>query len=147
MHRRHFGGKNAIFLVILLRVFHDFWREGRSGGNMLSNVEVLSFCDREETSIYKNNRANFSGAKKYNVAFRGVYFLRISEKTLSQIPSLKSPASLNLQVSGMRRRATPRQEPRFNSDVRLPVILPPGHFAPGSFRPQVISLRLLRPLF
>ena len=34
------------------------------------------------TSFNKNNRANFSGEKKGNEAFRGIYFLRICEKYL-----------------------------------------------------------------
>ena len=50
-------------------------------------------CDWEsQTSFNKNNCA-----KKYNVAFRGVYFWRIREKSLRQISSLSS----NLKVSMM----------------------------------------------
>ena len=33
------------------------------------------------TSFNNDNSANFSGDKKYNEAFRGVYFLTICEKT------------------------------------------------------------------
>ena len=54
-------------------------------------LKILSFCDREEgvTSFNKNNRVNFyvKKKKKFNEAFRGVYFLRIGEKTLSQMSS------------------------------------------------------------
>ena len=31
--------------------------------------------------VYNDNSANFSGEKKYNDKFRGVYFLTIREKT------------------------------------------------------------------
>ena len=34
------------------------------------------------SSFNKNNRANFSGEKKENEAFQGIYFLRICEKNL-----------------------------------------------------------------
>ena len=33
------------------------------------------------TSFDKNNSATFPGEKKYNDAFRGVYILRVCEKT------------------------------------------------------------------
>ena len=47
-------------------------------------LEVLSFCDWERAYprvIYKDKSADFSGGKKYNESFRGVYFFRIGEKT------------------------------------------------------------------
>ena len=46
-------------------------------------------------SINKDNSSNFSAAKKCNEEFRGVYFLRIREKTLIQI------SSSNLKLSNL----------------------------------------------
>ena len=37
------------------------------------------------TSFNNDNSANVSGEKKYNEEFRGVYLLRICEKTVNQI--------------------------------------------------------------
>ena len=47
-------------------------------------LEVLSILRSREglTSFNIHNSAIFSNAKEYNEAFRGVYFLRIREKTL-----------------------------------------------------------------
>ena len=66
-------------VVILLR---GLVREGK-----LSNVRNFSILRSGEVfSSFKNdNSANFSGEKKYNEEFRGVYFLTIREKTLNQI--------------------------------------------------------------
>ena len=46
--------------------------------SILQSGEVL-------TSFNNDNIANFSGEKWYKEEFRGVYFLKIREKTLSQI--------------------------------------------------------------
>ena len=52
-------------------------------------LDVLEFCNRERakyaTSFNNDNSANFSGEKKYNEEFQGVYFLTIPEKTFNQI--------------------------------------------------------------
>ena len=47
-----------------------------SGGNKLSNVGsfIILLPGEGLTSFNKYNSANFSGEKKYNQAFRGVYF-------------------------------------------------------------------------
>ena len=68
-----------VAVVILLQVLA---RE--SGGNKLSNVTSFSILQSGEgsTSFNNDNSANFSGEKKYNEEFRGVYFLTIREKTL-----------------------------------------------------------------
>ena len=54
----------------------------RSGGNELSNVRSFSILRSGErvTSFTKGSSAYFSGEKKYNEEFRGVYFLTIREK-------------------------------------------------------------------
>ena len=74
-----FGQEFVVAVVILLRVLA---REGK-----LSNVRNFSILQSGEVfSSFKNdNSANFSGEKKYNEEFRGVYFLTIREKTLNQI--------------------------------------------------------------
>ena len=56
-------------------------------GTSYQMLEVLAFCnlERAQTSFNNDNSANFSGEKKYNEEFRGVYFLTIREKTLNQI--------------------------------------------------------------
>ena len=47
-----------------------------------------------------DNSASFLGENKYDEAFRGVYFMRIREKTLRQILySYESSLSLNLKIS------------------------------------------------
>ena len=51
---------------------------------------------------YKKNRANYSGEKDRNEAFRGVYFFENTQKKLSQIPSALSFPSSNLKVSNER---------------------------------------------
>ena len=50
-------------------------------------LEVLSFCDRESSTSFNNNKSdNFSGEKStIKLSWPGVYFLRIREKTLSEI--------------------------------------------------------------
>ena len=50
-------------------------------------LEVLSSCDRERALLPSINLTvlTFLVKKKENEAFRGVYFLRIRKKTLSQI--------------------------------------------------------------
>ena len=49
-------------------------------------VEVLSFCDRERLLLPSINITVLTFlVKKENEAFRVVYFLRIREKSLSQI--------------------------------------------------------------
>ena len=50
-------------------------------------LEVLSFCDREGSTSFNNNKSdNFSGEKStIKLSWPGVYFLRIREKTLSEI--------------------------------------------------------------
>ena len=53
----------------------------------VSNVRSLSILQSGEgsTSFNNDNSANFSGEKKYNEEFWGVYFLIIREKTLNKI--------------------------------------------------------------
>ena len=46
--------------------------------SILESGEVL-------TSFNNDNSANFSGEKKWNEEFRGVYFLAMREKNLNQI--------------------------------------------------------------
>ena len=65
VNQRHFGGKNAIAVIILLWVQ---WK-CRSGGNNLSNAKSFIILRSEEdgesfTSFNKNNRVNFSGEKR-----------------------------------------------------------------------------------
>ena len=50
-------------------------------------LKVVSFCDRERALLPLINITvlTFLVKKKENEAFRGVYFLRIRKKTLSQI--------------------------------------------------------------
>ena len=69
-----------VAFVILLRVLA---RICRSGGNELSNVRSFSILRSGErvTSFTNGNSAYFSGERKYNEEFRGVYFLTIREKT------------------------------------------------------------------
>ena len=63
-------------------------------------LEVLSFCDRERALLPSINITVLTFlVKKENEAFRGVYFLRVRKKTLSQISFLKSFSSSNLKVS------------------------------------------------
>ena len=56
--------------------------ECRSGGSKLSNVRRFSILQSGEvlTSLNNDNSANFSGERKYNQEFLGVYFLIIREK-------------------------------------------------------------------
>ena len=72
-----------VAVVILLQ---EGGSEGRSGGNKLSNVRSFRILQSGEgsTSFNNDNSANFSGEKKYNEEFRGVYFLTIREQTLSK---------------------------------------------------------------
>ena len=51
-----------------------FLRECRSGGNKLSNVNIL-LSGEGLTSFSVNNRPNFSGEKKLKEAFLGVFFV------------------------------------------------------------------------
>ena len=53
-----------------------------SGENKLPNVRSFSILQSGEgsTSFNNDNSANFSGEKKYNEEFRGVYFLTIREE-------------------------------------------------------------------
>ena len=77
-------------------------RECRSGGNKLSRLEVLSFCgDRERVKplFIKITVLIFLEKKNVKQRFQGCLFLRIREKTLSQISFLKSSSSSNLTVS------------------------------------------------
>ena len=55
-------------------------------GTSYQMLEVVAFCYRGgSTSFNNDNSSNFSGEKKYNEEFGGVYFLTIREKTLNQI--------------------------------------------------------------
>ena len=97
VNQRHFGVKKwqpSSF-------YYEFQRECRSGGNKLSNVRSFSILQSGEgsTSFNNDNSANFSGEKKCNEEFRGVYFLTIREKTLNQISYSQSFSSSNLKVS------------------------------------------------
>ena len=97
VRQRHFGGKTwqpSSF-------YYEFQRECRSGGNKLSNVRSFSILQSGEgsTSFNNDNSANFSGEKKYNEEFWGVYFLIIREKTLNKISYSQSFSSLNLKVT------------------------------------------------
>ena len=58
-----------------------------SGGNKSSNIgsSIILFSGEGLTSFNNDNSTNFSGEKKYNEAFLGVYFLTIREKTFNQI--------------------------------------------------------------
>ena len=60
----------------------------RNGGNELSNARSFIILRSREglTSFNIDNAAIFSKEKKYNEAFRGVYFLRIREKTFKLKP-------------------------------------------------------------
>ena len=53
----------------------------------LTNVRSFRILEsgKSSTSFNNDNSSNFSGEKKYNEEFRGVYFLGIREKTLNQI--------------------------------------------------------------
>ena len=42
---------------------------------------IILWSGERLTSSNKENSANFSGEKKYNEEFRGVYFFKIREKT------------------------------------------------------------------
>ena len=81
-------------------------------------VEDKSFSDREggKPPSIKITVLTFL-AQKSTMYFFGEYFffLRYARVVL---------------VSSVRKRATPRHEPQFNADVRLPVVSPPSHFAP-----------------
>ena len=63
---------------------HSTTSFSRSGGNKLSNVRSFSILQLGEgsTSFNIDNRANFSGEKKFNEEFRGFYFLTIRKKRL-----------------------------------------------------------------
>ena len=76
-----FWRENMVAVVILLQ---EGGSEGRSGGNKLSNVRSFRILQSGESSTSFNNAnsSNFSGPKKYNEEFRGVYFLTIREQTL-----------------------------------------------------------------
>ena len=55
-------------------------------------LEVLSFCDRERAQsasikVTELTSGEKKKKKKYNEAFRGVYFLRRRKKCFSQISS------------------------------------------------------------
>ena len=73
-----FWRENLVAVVTLLRDLADC----QSGENKLSNVKSFIILRSEEgvTSFTKGNRANFSGEKWYNEAFRGAYSLRRREK-------------------------------------------------------------------
>ena len=90
INQRHFGGKRD-----------SPRRSTTQWQNKLSNVRSFSILQSKEvlTSFNNDNTANFSGVKKYNEEFRGVYFLTIREKTLNQISYLQSFSSSHLMVS------------------------------------------------
>ena len=69
-----------------------FTRECRSCVDKLSNVRSFIILQSGEglTSLNNDNSANFSGEKKCNEEFQGVYFLTIREKTLNEISYSKS---------------------------------------------------------
>ena len=81
--------------VVLTGESASFWQENMvvviillcGGGSKLSNVWSFIILRSEKgfTSFNYNNSANFSGEKKFNEAFPGVYLLTIREKTLNQI--------------------------------------------------------------
>ena len=64
------------------------------GGNKLSKFSVRSFVIYRLrdglTSFNKDSSANFSGEKKYNKDFQGVYFASICEKTLTWFVQLQT---------------------------------------------------------
>ena len=68
--------------------------------NYIMLSRSLIICDRERftvTSFNENNRANFSDLnKRHNEAFRGVCFLRIREKALSQFSSWNVKVSIRI---------------------------------------------------
>ena len=67
-----------VAIIILLQV---------CGRNKLSKFNVRSFVIYQLgyglTSFNKDSSANFSGEKKYNKDFQGVYFASMREKTLT----------------------------------------------------------------
>ena len=67
-----------VAIIILLQV---------CGRNKLSKFNVRSFVIYQLgyglTSFNKGSSANFSGEKKYNKDFQGVYFASMREKTLT----------------------------------------------------------------
>ena len=74
-----------------------------NGGNKLSNAISVTILGSGEglTSFEKNNGANFSGGKKVQWSFVGIYFLRIREKTFSLISSTLLLLSSNVKVSNV----------------------------------------------
>ena len=78
---------------MIAREAASFWLEMvvavviRSGGDKLSNIRSFIILQSGEglTSFNNDNSANFSGEKKCNEEFQGVYFLTIREKTLNEI--------------------------------------------------------------
>ena len=65
---------------------------GRSGGNKLSDVRsfIILLSGEGLTSFNNDNSANFPGEKKYNEAFRGVYFNIKSNLVIVVVLFLKS---------------------------------------------------------
>ena len=49
-------------------------------GTSYQILEVLAFCDQKRSSFNNNNRATFSGEKKYNEESWSDYFLTIRKK-------------------------------------------------------------------
>ena len=90
----HFG---YFLQVILPRVLARCLRSRKK----FSGVRSFSILQSGEgsTSFNNDNSANFSGEKKYNEEFRGVYFLTIREKTLNQISYSYLLSTSNLKVS------------------------------------------------
>ena len=70
-----FWRENVIVVVILIRVFARLWVWLRR--QVIKKVRGLVILRPGEglTSFNKDNSANFSGEKKCNEGFRGVYFL------------------------------------------------------------------------
>ena len=59
----------------------SFWRENVvAAGTSYQMLEVVAFYNRKRAQSPYDNSANFSGEKKYNEEFRGIYFLTIREK-------------------------------------------------------------------
>ena len=69
-------------MVAIVILLYTSFSECRSGGKKLSDVRSFSILQLEEvlSSFNDDNSANFSGEKKYNEEFRGVYFLTVQEK-------------------------------------------------------------------
>ena len=89
-----------VAVITLLRVLVRMLRWRKQVIKCFRSFILLRSAE-DVTSFTKGNRANFSSEKLYNEAFRGVYFLRIRIKALSQILYSLSYSSENIKVSNL----------------------------------------------